>query len=175
MFGRTERRSLADAPSEVLRLSGTFSRPASPPARRSRPCRRMLAIKGLWEFPGSAPRFPARMECHHRACRAAPDSKTVELGGAGEPAVRARNSRNTSGFASGTKHAEATFRRARRAYRIRGRYFVTDRITFAFNRQTLAIRYVSRAMSARPHSAISVLGGHRSHWRTLARTLRRQT
>ena len=53
--------------------------------------RRMLAIKGLWEFSRVGSRdFAGRMERHHRACRAAPHSRhAVELGDASEPAVRA--------------------------------------------------------------------------------------
>ena len=58
--------------------------------------RRILSIKGLWEFARVRRWGEFRwMELHRRACRVPQNSRhAVELGGAGEPAVRARSPGN---------------------------------------------------------------------------------
>jgi hypothetical protein len=42
---------------------------------------------------------------------------------------------------AGRRHAEATFRQARKSYLLRQGAFVADRLRFAFSPETLAIRY----------------------------------
>jgi hypothetical protein len=105
--------------------------------------RRLLAIKGLWEFAmvgsGVSPSaWHAIIE--HAEKRGILDvlaSWVVQ-------ANRLFGFKSPDGLvvsAEARKHAEATFSRARVPYQVRQAAFVFDRLRFAFNRETLAIRY----------------------------------
>jgi hypothetical protein len=140
--------------------------------------RRLLAVKGLWEFAmvGSelSPRAWASI-AEHASDRGAIDvlmSWVVQ-------ANRLFGLKIADALPNSDKarvHAEATFRRARAPYEIRWAYFIADRLRFAFNRETLAIRYRlkegdSLTMAALRHMFFLM----HSYWGRGAQWFRRQS
>lgn len=105
--------------------------------------RRLLAIKGLWEFTmvgsGLSPEaWTAIVE--HAGQRGVLDVLASWVA----QANRLFGLKIPDGLSISEKahrHAEATFRRARAPYPIRWTYFTGDRLRFAFSRETLAVRY----------------------------------
>jgi len=105
--------------------------------------RRILAIKGLWEF--------ARV-----GAELSPDEWNAIIAHAEQRdifamlsswAVQAnrlfelRAPETLLRFEAGREHADATFKRARASYRLRQTLFVADKLKFAFAPRTLALRY----------------------------------
>jgi hypothetical protein len=121
--------------------------------------RRMLAIKGLWEFSRVARELtPQKWSCiiAHAEKRGVLDvlsSWSIQanrLFGLDVPPQLL-----TSG--AGRKHAEVTLRRATAPHRLRQALFVADKLRFAFSPKTLSLRYGSGdariAASALRHAA----------------------
>ena len=105
--------------------------------------RRMLAIKGLWEFSrvgGEVSPAGWRTIIDHAAQRKFLDvlsSWTIQanrLFGLKAPS-------ELIGLEAGRRHAEATVRQARKSYFFRQGAFVADKLRFAFAPETLALRY----------------------------------
>jgi hypothetical protein len=119
--------------------------------------RRMLAIKGLWEFSRVGAELsplgwsdiiahaePRKILVMLSSCSV----QANRLFGLDAPDMLLR-------LQAGRKHADATFRRARASYGLRQALFVTDKLTFAFAPETLALRYGQRNPGA---AALSHLG-----------------
>lgn len=144
VLSRAERRSLAGVTFQVLppewhALHGLLHHQLADRGH----ARKMLAIKGLWEFSRVGADLSAqgwRTIIEHAEQREILDvlsSWAVQarrLFGLDVPADLAAS-------AAGLKHAEATFRRARTPYQLRQAVSVIDRLRFAFRRETLARRY----------------------------------
>ena len=105
--------------------------------------RRMLAIKGLWEFSrGGGEVSPAgwRSIIQHAAQREFLDVlsswaiQATRLFGLKAPS-------ELMSLEAGRRHADATVRQARKSYLLRQGAFVADRLRFAFVPETLAARY----------------------------------
>jgi hypothetical protein len=105
--------------------------------------RRMLALKGLWEFSkvGSelTPEGWSTIIAHaeHRKILDMLSSWSVQahlLFGFDAP-------QELLSFPVGRKHAAATFKRACSPYRLRQTFFVLDKLRFAFAPATLRLRY----------------------------------
>ena len=112
--------------------------------------RRMLAIKGLWEFSRvgaeiSPPGWSAIIEhAEQRKILDMLSSWSVQanrLFGLEVPDMLLR-------LEAGRKHADATFKHARTSYRLRQALFVADKLYFAFAPETLALRYGQRNAGA---------------------------
>ena len=140
--------------------------------------RRLLAIKGLWEFAMVGSGLTATgLERHRRTCSRARRLWMCWRAGWRRP-IGYLGLRSRTGFPSRTKahrHAEATLRRARAPYAIRWTYFTGDRLRFAFSRETLAVRYGlvegdNLAKAAQRHVNFLM----RSYWSRAAQWLRRQ-
>ena len=105
--------------------------------------RRMLAIKGLWEFSRVGADISPR---GWRAIIEHAEQRGI-LDVLSSWAVQAKRlfgldiPRDLCASAAGRKHAEATFRRARAPYKFRQVASTIDRLRFAFSRETLAMRY----------------------------------
>jgi hypothetical protein len=108
--------------------------------------RRMLAIKGLWEFSRVGAEIPPvgwRAIVEHAEQRGILDmlsSWSVQanrLFGLEAP-------QELMTLEAGRKHADATFRRARTSYGLRQALFLADKLRFAFAPKTLALRYGQR-------------------------------
>ena len=139
--------------------------------------RRLLAIKGLWEFAmvgsGLSPQaWNAIVE--HAGERGVLDVLASWVA----QANRLFGLKIPDGLRISEKahrHAEATLRRARAPYAIRWTYFTGDRLRFAFSRETLAVRYGlvegdNLAKAAQRHVNFLM----RSYWSRAAQWLRRQ-
>ena len=107
--------------------------------------RRMLAIKGLWEFFRVGSEVSAEGWCaiiahaRQRECLDVLSSWSIQanrLFGLKAP-------QELLALEAGRKHADATFRRARAPYRLRQALFVADKLRFAFAPETLGLRYGS--------------------------------
>lgn len=105
--------------------------------------RRLLAIKGLWEFTmvgnGLSPEAWNSVVDHASECGvidvlASWASQANRLFGFKIPSELPISDRARA-------HADATFKRASAPYKIRWAYFTGDRLRFAFRRETLAVRY----------------------------------
>ena len=105
--------------------------------------RRMLAVKGLWEFARGGAVFSSAgwnaffAHAEQRGILDMLSSWAVQanrLFGLEAPDMLLE-------FAAGRRHADATFRRARVAYGARQTLFVADKLKFAFAPKTLALRY----------------------------------
>lgn len=105
--------------------------------------RRMLALKGLWEFASVgtelSPEAWGNIVAHaeQRQILAMLSSWAIQanrLFGLEAPDT-------LLDFAAGRRHADATFKRARMHYGARQALFVADKLRFAFAPQTLALRY----------------------------------
>jgi hypothetical protein len=105
--------------------------------------RRMLALKGLWEFAkvgeGVSPQG-WQVISEHAAQRDIDDvlsSWCIQanwlFGLKAPPELLTHD--------AGRRHAEATFKRASVPYRLRQTLFVADKLRFAFSLDTLALRY----------------------------------
>ena len=144
VWGRTEERIVAGASLRVLHpewhlFHGMLHHQVADRGH----ARRLLAIKGLWEFAmvgnGLSPHaWGAVVE--HASERGVLDvlaswaSQANRLFGLKIPSVLPMSDRARA-------HADATLRRARAPYEIRWAYFTADRLRFAFRRETLAVRY----------------------------------
>ena len=105
--------------------------------------RRLLSLKGLWEFSklgGELTQAQWHTIIQHAAQRKFLDvlsSWAIQanllfgLDAPNELIVRK----------AGRKHAEATFKQARRSYLVRQAAFISDRLRFGFSPKTLALRY----------------------------------
>jgi hypothetical protein len=120
--------------------------------------RRMLAIKGLWEF--SRVGGEITPQGWSAATAHAENSGIVDV--LSSWSIQANRlfglevPRELLTLDAGRKHAEATFRRARAPYRLRQALFAADKLRFAFAPETLALRYGAGgtvAMSAFRHAA----------------------
>ncbi len=105
--------------------------------------RRMLAIKGLWEFSRVGADISPR---GWRAIVEHAEQREI-LDVLSSWAVQANRlfglniPEELAASAAGRKHAEATFRRARAPYKVRQIASVIDRLLRAFSREALAARY----------------------------------
>jgi hypothetical protein len=105
--------------------------------------RRSLALKGLWEFTkiaGTVSPQGWHDIIEHAEARGILEvlaSWTIQanrlFGLSAPPKLMSSD--------AGSKHADATFRRARASYQMRQALFVADKLRFAFSPQTLALRY----------------------------------
>jgi len=108
--------------------------------------RRLLAIKGLWEF------SRVGAEVSPEGWRAIIDhaEKREFLDVLSSWAIQAnrlfelRAPSELMSLEAGRRHAEATFKHARKAYLFRQTRFVADKLHFAFAPETLALRYQLR-------------------------------
>jgi hypothetical protein len=107
--------------------------------------RRMLALKGLWEFSRVGGEVSAEgwraiiSHAGQRNCLDVLSSWSIQanrLFGLKAP-------QQLLAMEAGRQHAEATFRRARASYRLRQALFLADKLGFAFAPETLAHRYGS--------------------------------
>jgi hypothetical protein len=105
--------------------------------------RRMLAVKGLWEFAKVGSTVPPQgwraISTHaaERGTGVALSSWCIQanrLFGLKAPEELLADR-------AGRKHAEATFKRARASYQLRQVLYVADKLRFAFAPETLAFRY----------------------------------
>jgi Uncharacterised nucleotidyltransferase len=105
--------------------------------------RRMLTVKGVWEFARASAELSPRawdvIVAH------AEERKILDM--LSSWAVQANRLFELEApdallrFEFGRKHADATFKRARMAYGVRQALFVADKLNFAFAPRTLALRY----------------------------------
>jgi hypothetical protein len=105
--------------------------------------RRMLAVKGLWEFARVAAELSPQAwgdiitQAEQREILTVLSSWAIQanrLFGLEAPT-------KLFGFEAGRKHADATFKRARMSQGARQALFVADKLKFAFAPRTLALRY----------------------------------
>ncbi len=143
-FSRAELRSFAGADFQVLPpewhlLHGVLHHQLADRGH----ARRMLAIKGLWEFARVGAEIPPTgweaviIHAKQRRIFDMLSSWTVQanrLFGFAPSDAALRHD-------AGRKHADATFRRARAAYGLRQALFLADKLGFAFAPKTLALRY----------------------------------
>jgi len=105
--------------------------------------RRMLAIKGLWEFS----RIGAEISSPGWSAIIAHAERRQILDMLSSWAVQANRLFQLDApdelllHAAGRDHAEATFKRARASYGLRQALFIADKLNFAFAPATLALRY----------------------------------
>lgn len=129
--------------------------------------RRVMALKGLWEFAALGQELPAsawqaiadHMDSHHEG---------DVLGSFVAQASRLFALQPPSGFVISRKaraHAESTYRRAFWPYPVRRGLFLADQLRYGFSRETMAVRYGADA-SASPFRTLL------RHLRFLARYYR---
>jgi hypothetical protein len=160
VFARAELRSFAGVrfralPSEWHLLHGLAHHQLADRGH----ARRMLAIKGLWEFS----QVGSEITPQNWSVIIAYAEKRGIVDVLSSWSIQANRLFSldvppyllTSG--GGRKHADATFRRAMTPYRLRQTLFVADKLCFAFSPKTLALRYGKRdgtiAASAFRHAA----------------------
>lgn len=160
VFARAERWSFAGANFQVLppqwhALHGLLHHQSADRGH----ARRMLAIKGLWEFANVGAETPPpgwdAIIAHARQRNildmlSSWSVQTNRLFGLEAPAALLRHD-------AGRKHAAATFRRARASYGLRQALFIADKLSFAFAPETLALRYGNRNAGAAALSHIGFL------------------
>lgn len=112
--------------------------------------RRMLAVKGLWEFASVGAEIS---QPEWRAIIAYAEQRRIidllsswsiqanQLFGLDVPP-------NLLTSEHGRKHADATFKHAHRSYGLRQALFLADKLRFAFSPKTLVLRYGSRGSAA---------------------------
>jgi hypothetical protein len=130
--------------------------------------RRMLALKGLWEFarvgaelsPQAWYTIIAHAEQRHILAMLSNWAvQANRLFGLEAPAILLR-------FEAGRRHADATFKRARMRYGARQALFLADKLRFAFAPGTLAVRYGASSAGA---AALRHIGFLWSRRRQMAR------
>jgi hypothetical protein len=108
--------------------------------------RRMLAIKGLWEFSQVGGEITSQSwnqimaHAEKRGILDVLSSWSIQANRLFGLDVPPR----LLTLAAGRKHADATFRRAMAPYRLRQAWFVADKLRFAFSPKTLSLRYGNR-------------------------------
>ena len=140
--------------------------------------RRLLAIKGLWEFAMVGRELSP--QAWESIAEQAKDRDAIDV--LTSWAVQANRlfglkvAEALPISRQAMMHAEATFRRARAPYHIRWGYFIADRLRFAFNRETLAIRYRLKEGDSLTKAALNhVIFLMRSYRARGAQWFRRQT
>jgi hypothetical protein len=105
--------------------------------------RRMLAIKGLWEFAkvGSTVSPPGWRAISTHAAERGVDVMLSSWCIQANRLFGLKAPEELLADRAGQKHAEATFKLARASYRLRQALFVGDKLRFAFAPKTLAFRY----------------------------------
>jgi lauroyl/myristoyl acyltransferase len=120
--------------------------------------RRMLAIKGLWEF--SRVGSEVSSAGWHTIIEHASQRKFLEV--LSSWAIQANHlfglkaPNGLMSLEAGRRHAEATIRQARKSYLLRQGAFVADKLRFAFAPETLALRY--RLSGSTRHAALRHVG-----------------
>ena len=165
VFARAEWRSFARATFQVLPLEWHLLHGLLHHQLADRGhARRMLAIKGLWEFSEVGAEIPSdrwsaiitHAEQHKFLGMLSSWSiQASRLFGLEVPEALLCHE-------PGRKHADATFRLGRAPYRLRQALFVADKLTFAFAPETLALRYRENGVGAAALRHIGFLWRRRS-------------